>query len=111
MNYVVLKIYARGLGLALDHEVKIYNYLSTIESEHPGRKYVRTCLDSFEAEGPNGKHQCLVQNPLWQSLRALQYQDSRHKLTEELLRPVLSCVLQAIDYLHSECHLVHTGVG
>ncbi|KIW47758.1 hypothetical protein, variant 2 [Exophiala oligosperma] len=40
----------------------------------------------------------------------LQYRHSRHKLTEELLRQVLSCVLRAIDYLHSECHLVHTDI-
>lgn len=88
-----------------------YKYLNTIESDHPGRKYVRTCLDSFEAEGPDGNaYQCLVHRPLWQSLGMLQYRHSRHKLTEELLRQVLSCVLRAIDYLHSECHLVHTGM-
>lgn len=109
-NYVVLKIFARGLSSALDHVVTIYKYLNTIESDHPGRKYIRTCLDSFVAEGPDGKHQCLVHRPLWKSLRALQYQDSRHRLTEELLRPVLSCVIRAVDFLHSECHLVHTDI-
>ncbi|KIW13716.1 hypothetical protein PV08_08907 [Exophiala spinifera] len=108
--YVVLKIFARGLSSALDHEVTIYKYLSAIDSNHPGRKYIRTCLDSFEADGPDGKHQCLVHTPLWQTLRALQYQDSRHRLTEELLRPVLTCVIRAMDYLHSECHLVHTDI-
>ncbi|OAG33821.1 hypothetical protein AYO21_12081 [Fonsecaea monophora] len=109
-KYVAPKIFARDVSPNPAHEVKIYDYLSTIASEHPGRKHIRTCLDSFEVEGPDGKHQCLVHRPLWESLRALQYQDSRRKLTEELLRPVLWCILQAIDYLHSECHLVHTDI-
>ncbi|KIW85314.1 hypothetical protein Z517_00704 [Fonsecaea pedrosoi CBS 271.37] len=109
-KYVALKIFARDVSPNLAHEVKIYDYLSTIASEHPGRKHIRTCLDSFEVENPDGQHQCLVHQPLWESLRALQNQDSRRKLTEELLRPVLWCILQAIDYLHSECHLVHTDI-
>lgn len=66
-------------------------------------------LDSFGAQGPQGYHQCLVHRPLWQSMFSLQYQNPQHRFSEPLLRAMLLHLFVALDYLHSSCHLIHTG--
>jgi hypothetical protein len=65
-----------------------------------------TILDSFEVSGPRGNHCCLVHEPLWMSLFALQNRFPGSKLTEELLRGVLTYLFLALDYLHTECHVI-----
>ncbi|RMZ74918.1 hypothetical protein DV736_g6715, partial [Chaetothyriales sp. CBS 134916] len=109
-NYVALKIFTRQSVAAGTHEAKIYEHINKTESNHPGRKYVRKCIDTFECEGPNGMHKCLVHPPLWKSIWSLLRSGDEHRLPEPLLKTVVGCLLRALDYLHSECHLVHTGM-
>jgi len=49
---------------ASDHEITINDYLKSNPIEHPGKILVRRVLDSFEIEGPNGKHKCILYQPL-----------------------------------------------
>jgi serine/threonine-protein kinase SRPK3 len=46
---------------------------------------------------------------MWDSFRDLLNRNPEHRFTKVLLRAGLSQALLAIDYLHSECRLVHTG--
>lgn len=46
---------------------------------------------------------------MWDSFRDLLNRNPEHRFTKVLLRAGLSQVLLAIDYLHSECRLAHTG--
>ena len=71
---------------------------------------VRTVLDSFTLMGTEGgDHHCHVQKPMWDSWRDLLCRKSAHRFTVELLKPGLKYLFLALDYLHSECKLVHTG--
>ncbi|KAH6885736.1 kinase-like domain-containing protein [Thelonectria olida] len=54
-------------------------------------------------------HFCLVQRPIWGSFRDRLYRDATHRFTEELLKTGLSQIFLALDYLHTECKLVHAA--
>lgn len=90
-------------------EVDAYKRMSATKSSHPGQKYVRKMLDSFTLEKNGNVHHCLVHQPLWDSLLGYQRRILRGRLPEDLLRLVLIDTLQALDYLHTECHIIHTG--
>ena len=46
---------------------------------------------------------------MWESFRDLKYRLSNGLFTEELLKGSLGELFLALDYLHTECKLVHTG--
>lgn len=89
----------------------MYEHLSKGNSSHFGKRFVRTALDSFKIPRAGGEHHCIVHTPLWGSLRDMIVRNPyRHKFTEELLRATLYCLLQALDYLHTDRKVIHTGI-
>ncbi|CAG8354151.1 unnamed protein product [Penicillium salamii] len=105
-RYVALKVYTRDDN---KHEFEIYKQLSK-PSQHPGREHVRDVLDTFTLPRPGGDHQCLVQKPLWESLQDLHYIMPHARLEVDILKSAIKQMLLALDYLHTECKLVHTGM-
>ncbi len=59
--------------------------------------------------GQGGEHHSLVQQPMWDSWKDLLRRNPTHRFTEELLKAGLRHVLLGLDYLHSDCKLIHTG--
>lgn len=104
---MTLKAYTRDEGN--QEEFRTYQHLSQGSPSHPGYAYVRTALDSLMLHRPGGGHHCLVQIPMWESFRDLLYRNAAHRFTEDLLKTGLMQVFLALDYLHTECKLVHTG--
>jgi len=90
-------------------EISIYKHLASIKSNHPGCRHLRDALDAFTLYGPKGEHQCLVHEPMWESARDLLRRNTSRRFTEDLLKAFLYRLFQALDYLHSEAHLIHTG--
>jgi serine/threonine protein kinase len=70
---------------------------------------VRTALDNFQIGTADGFFQCLVHKPLGISLRDLRLQFATNTLPEKLLKLTLLHLLLALDYLHSEAGIIHTG--
>ncbi|KAK4122013.1 hypothetical protein N657DRAFT_657506 [Parathielavia appendiculata] len=89
-GFVTLKIFARGHGETCRDEFQTYEAIDKATPLHPGHRHVRTALETFTIDRPGGDHQCLVQRPI-------------------LLKGGLQHLLCALDYLHTECRLVHTG--
>ncbi|GIJ87713.1 hypothetical protein Asppvi_006626 [Aspergillus pseudoviridinutans] len=56
------------MGQQLDDELKMYQRMERGSTSHPGRNAVRSLLDSFDVDGPDDKHRCLVHPPLWESV-------------------------------------------
>lgn len=104
---MTLKVYTRNESD--QEEFQIYKYLKQGNTSHPGYAHVRTALDTFTIPHPRGDHHCLVQRPMWESFRDLLYRNSNHRFTEDLLKVGLMQVFVALNYLHTECKLVHTG--
>jgi hypothetical protein len=62
--------------------------------------------ESFNITGPHGLHQCLVYEPMHSSLEDNLYHS---RITITSAKPLVHRVLQALNYLHTECHIIHTG--
>ncbi|SPQ25165.1 6e3f3706-14b7-4df7-a929-197a7e1160d0 [Thermothielavioides terrestris] len=111
--HVALKIFIRAssLGKQLDDELNIYNRIADAATRgHPGRIAVRPLLDSFDVKGPDDEHRCLVHPPLWDSVLALLHRNPTRRLPPLLLAVILKYLFQALDFLHTECHIAHTGI-
>ncbi|CAG8218191.1 unnamed protein product [Penicillium salamii] len=109
-RYVTLKIFIKStsMGQQLDDELKIYKRIEGAPQKHPGRKYVRSLLDSFDISGPEDKHRCLVHPPLWESVLDFLFRNPAQRLPTPILAVTLHRLFLALDYLHTECKIIHT---
>jgi len=62
-RYVALKIMV-AKAPAADTELRILDFLSKLASRDTGAQHVTVLLDTFQHQGINGKHQCLVFEPM-----------------------------------------------
>lgn len=94
----------------LGTEVNVYKRIAKSPSHHPGRGAVRSLFDSFILDGPNGRHQCLVHQPLWESVLAIKHRNPAGRLPASVLAHILKRLFHALDLLHQECHVAHTDI-
>ncbi|KAG6024346.1 hypothetical protein E4U19_003845 [Claviceps sp. Clav32 group G5] len=111
-QHVALKLYVESdsSDISLDNELKAYKRIQNTSTKHPGRYAVRSLLDSFPIDGPNGRHQCLVHPPLWDSLYGVRHRNPVRRFPEQIMALVLARLFQALDLLHQECHIAHTDI-
>lgn len=93
----------------MEHELNIYKRLNLGSKSHPGRGAVRALLDSFTVSGPHGEHHFLVHPPLSESIKTFLRRNPIHRLPTVVLAVVLRQVFLALDYIHTECQIIHTG--
>lgn len=103
----MLKIYIRGQDH--DREFETCQKISKMKTEHPGFDFVRSALDTFNIPREGGGHRCLIQRPMWDSFSDLVYRNPDKRFTADLLKAGLRTVLVALDFLHTECRIIHTG--
>lgn len=48
---------------------------------------------------------------MWESFGDLLYRIPQHRFMEDVLKPGLMQIFLALDYLHTECRIVHTGTA
>ncbi|KAE8141341.1 kinase-like domain-containing protein [Aspergillus pseudotamarii] len=110
-SYVTLKIFikAASMGRQLDDELKMYQRIDRA-SKHPGRNAIRPLLDSFHIDGPEDKHHCLVHPPLFESVWDFLHRNPVQRLPKPVLAFTLRQVFLALDYLHTECQVIHTDI-
>ncbi|KAG7294094.1 hypothetical protein NEMBOFW57_004157 [Staphylotrichum longicolle] len=109
-DYVTLKIFTRNYTETSRDEFRTYEVLSKANPSHPGHRHVRTALDMFSIDRPEGEHQCIVQRPMWDSWKDLLLRNPSGRFSDALLKGGLQHLLLALDYMHSECKLVHTDI-
>lgn len=97
------------MGDQLDNEVNMYKRIEAGSKHHVGRSAVRSLLDRFEIHGPHGRHQCLVHLPLWESVLEFLHRNPVRRLPAPVLAFILQRTFHVLDYLHTECQVVHTG--
>lgn len=107
-KYVTLKIYETGHRQAAN-EYKVLQHIQSVASAHPGCKALRSALDDmFELPAKIGPHVCLVYPPLGLSLKEV-CEIAGGKLPIDLVKSTINGLLHALDFLHSEVKVVHTG--
>lgn len=90
-------------------ESKRSKLISSTNTSHPGLSFIRLPIDEFQLEGPEGTHFCLVYKPMRETLYHWQRRLPHERLPLPLFKSYAFLILQALDYLHIECHLIHTG--
>ncbi|KAI1502355.1 serine threonine protein kinase, CMGC group [Biscogniauxia marginata] len=111
-RHVALKLFVQSasIGDQLDDELSVYKRIERGSKNHPGRHAVRTLLDSFDVDGPDGQHRCLVHTPLWESVLAFLHRNHLKRLPIPVIAFVLKRVFLALDFLHTECQIIHTDI-
>lgn len=102
-------IQASSMGRHADDELNLYKHMGQITTSHPGQDVVRALLDTFNIDGPKGQHRCLVHVPLWESVLAYLRRNPVERLPSAVIAVVLHRLFLALDYLHTECKIAHTG--
>ncbi|KAK2629686.1 hypothetical protein QTJ16_000506 [Diplocarpon rosae] len=110
-RYVTVKVTASDCvdDDAAKHERIITQHL-TKNPSHDGFSFVRTMLDNFEVPGQDGPHLCLVYEPMREPLWLFQRRWDNGRLPPALFKVYLKFLLRGLDYLHSECHIIHTDL-
>lgn len=98
------------MGQQLDDELQMYKRMERGSKYHPGRNAVRSLLDSFDVDGPEDEHRCLVHPPLWESILTFLHRNPVRRLPPPVLAFVLQRLFLALDYLHTECQIIHAGL-
>jgi len=111
-QHVTLKITTSNpeYGDTILHELKINKSLMK-DPSHTGFAFVRAAIDDFIAIGPTGAaHLCLVFEAMREPLSQFQHRLVGDRIPPQLLKVYVDFILQGLDYLHSECQIIHTGL-
>jgi hypothetical protein len=60
-------------------------------------------------DGPDGRHRCLVHAPLWESVLTFLHRNPVRRLPTPIVAFILKNLFLALDFLHAECEIIHTG--
>ncbi|KAI1125590.1 kinase domain protein [Nemania abortiva] len=107
-RYVSIKIAA--LDTYAPREMMSSKRISNAKTSHEGLRLIRKPIDEFQLQGPEGTHFCLVYEPMRETLSRFRHGLQGQKLGLPLFRFYTYCLLDALDCLHTECHLIHTDI-
>jgi serine/threonine-protein kinase SRPK3 len=107
-EYVAMKICEKD-STSSARELAAYQHLQTFTTANTGALFVRKLHNSLKIQGLEGEHLCLVHEPLGVSLETFRNIMPAKQLPEALLKAVLEHLLQALDCLHSDAKMIHTG--
>ena len=89
---------------------KIAEKLLTANPEHPGYNHVRFMLSTFKLKTHRGEHLCIVYDVLREPLNICMEKYQSRLFSSDKLRKILPSLLKGLDYMHTECRVVHTDL-
>ncbi|KAJ5145709.1 serine/threonine-protein kinase [Penicillium bovifimosum] len=107
---VALKIINSNSADDARHEKEIESHIAQQNPGHRGRVILRTCLDDVEVTGPDGRHICLVYEPMREPIWILQRRFVDRRIPLLIAKAYIYFLLSGLDYLHSECKVVHSDL-
>ncbi|KAL5361430.1 protein kinase [Aspergillus floccosus] len=107
---VALKIINSNSADDARHEKEIESHIAQQDPGHRGRVILRTCLDDVEVTGPDGRHICLVYEPMREPIWILQRRFVDRRIPLPIAKAYIYFLLAGLDYLHSECKVVHSDL-
>ena len=116
-KYVTIKISVNTLGTDyVSGRRKISEKLATANAEHPGYNHVRFSFDSFKLKGyrhgveRHPEHLCVVYDVLREPIDVCMQKWPKRRFNGAKLRILLPSLLKGLDYMHTECRVVHTDL-
>ncbi|WRT68222.1 uncharacterized protein IL334_005198 [Kwoniella shivajii] len=94
---------------ALD-EIQLLQRVVNSSQTHAGRCHVVGLVDNFRHTGPNGSHVCMVFEVLGENLLGLIKRYQHRGVPQHIVKQIAKQVLLGLDYLHSECRIIHTDL-
>ncbi|KAM9855180.1 SRSF protein kinase 3 [Aulostomus maculatus] len=109
---VAVKVLKSGAGFtqAGEDELALLRCAGGPSSRHPHSQRIVQLLDEFKLAGVNGVHTCLVLDLLGPDLRGWQLCFGNPGLSKIWVKQILTQVLQGLDYLHTQCQIIHTDI-
>ncbi|AEO55569.1 hypothetical protein MYCTH_89426 [Thermothelomyces thermophilus ATCC 42464] len=108
-RYVTVKIGVRDLE-TVKEEKALCDHIATAAPESGFASLLRLPIDSFDLEGPDGSHPCLVYLPMRESLDTFQEHEFGREVTPVLTKLLAARLLGAVHYLHEACGVIHTDI-
>lgn len=104
-RYVSLKVLVASESLQ-NTEANILRQLQSVDTLHPGQRFIPHLLDTFSVEGPNGCHACLVQEAARCNVAASKEDSINFMFPTETARSIAAQLIIGVAYLHSQgiCH-------
>nr|KAK5440830.1 hypothetical protein LTR18_007434 [Exophiala xenobiotica] len=110
-KYVTIKINVNTLSEDfLKGRREIAQKLFSANPDHPGYNHIRFMRDTFKIKNRQGEHLCIVYDVLREPIDACMEKFPGRRFNSEKLRKLLPALLQGLDYLHTQCGVVHTDL-
>ncbi|KAK4933863.1 hypothetical protein LTR66_015853 [Elasticomyces elasticus] len=77
---------------------------------HPGYLHVRFMIETFSLKTKHGEHLCIVYDVLREPLDECMQKLPNRLFSSSQLRKLLPALLKGLDYMHTDCHIVHTDL-
>ncbi|TQN65561.1 Serine/threonine-protein kinase SRPK, partial [Colletotrichum shisoi] len=96
-------------------ELDMNTHLSTASLKHRGWAVLGTAIEGYKVKSPRGNmHLVLVfeplREPLWLLRRRITHQNCATKESLPFLKAYLRIILDGLDYMHSQCRVIHTDL-
>ncbi|AEO67582.1 uncharacterized protein THITE_160781 [Thermothielavioides terrestris NRRL 8126] len=116
-RYATLKIYASRQPQT-NREVAALRHINAVLAasapvKHGGATSIRTLIDQFEiprSKTTSRANLCLVFEPLGMSLADARKRMFGGRMPVDIVKGVIFCLLQALDFLHREANMVHGDI-
>ncbi|KAL3482074.1 kinase-like protein [Aspergillus californicus] len=112
-KYVALKINSsshHSRENAAQAELDTLRHISEANPQHKGWGFIRRPLDSFILEHGLARYLTIVFEPLRETLWIYRKRFIGDVIPSDVLKILLQMVLHGLDYLHSDCHVIHTDL-
>ena len=90
-------------------EFELFKRVTDTNKDHPGYPHCLTLRGKFLARSKHGPHICMVTDVLGSDMVDLRRSQPKSVFGISATKRIIKQTLQALHYLHNECHLVHTG--
>ena len=111
-RYVAVKV-VKSEEIFTDHavdEIKLLSCVRVGDEKDPNREKTVQLLDHFRISGVHGTHVCMVFEVLGQNLETLLQRSGYQGLPLPNVKAIMTQLLQALDYLHTKCNIIHTDL-
>ncbi|KAF2458135.1 kinase domain-containing protein [Lineolata rhizophorae] len=95
-RYVSLKVLVAGES-SKSTEGEILRLLHSVDSMHPGQRFIPRLLDEFSFEGPNGRHTCLVREAAGCSIAASKEDSVNFMFPIETARSIAAQLIMGVS--------------
>ncbi|KAL2010521.1 hypothetical protein VTN00DRAFT_6328 [Thermoascus crustaceus] len=111
-QFVTVKVANTGFIniLSAEQEKVALRYLAEANPKHRGYRYITKLLDDFTIRSPEGRHVCLVFEPMREPLWLFQKHWDDNKFPIPIFKRLVKLLLEGVDYIHTKGRLIHTDI-